>query len=154
MIDRSSERTMFSFRGASSNALSLDAALLHSVITSRVLLTSGYQLLYPDQASVVLSVAERVRAQGNLVALDPSPLIGDVPENIRARMLGLTDILLPNLRELAILTGEEDPSAALEKAPHLSKCVAVKLGSKGAWMSIRKGFQCAENLCEIGRAHV
>ena len=144
MIDQSSERTMFSFRGASSNALSMDAALLHSVITSRVLLTSGYQLLYPDQASVVLSIAERVQAQGNLVALDPSPLIGDVPENIRARMLGLTDILLPNLRELAILTAEEDPSAALEKAPHLSKCVAVKLGHKGAWMSIRKGFQFAD----------
>jgi sugar/nucleoside kinase (ribokinase family) len=144
MIDQSSERTMFSFRGASSNALSMDAALLESIKTSRVLLTSGYQLLYPDQASVVLSIAERVRAQGNLVALDPSPLIGDVPENVRARMLGLTDILLPNLRELAILTAEEDPSAALEKAPHLSKCVAVKLGSKGAWMSIRKGFQCAD----------
>ena len=141
MIDQSSERTMFSFRGASSNALSMDAALLESIKTSRVLLTSGYQLLYPDQASVVLSIAERVQAQGNLVALDPSPLIGDVPENIRARLLGLTDIFLPNLRELAILTGEEDPSAALEKAPHLSKCVAVKLGSKGAWMSIRKGFQ-------------
>ena len=141
MIDQSSERTMFSFRGTSSNALSLDAALLESIKTSRVLLTSGYQLLYPDQASVVLSIAERVQAQGNLVALDPSPLIGDVPENIRARLLGLTDILLPNLRELAILTGEEDPSAASGKAPHLSKCVAVKLGSKGAWMSIRKGFQ-------------
>jgi hypothetical protein len=41
------------------------------------------------------------------VALDPSPLIGDVPENIRARMLGLTDILMPNLRELAILTGKK-----------------------------------------------
>ena len=144
MIDRSSERTMFSFRGASSNALSMDAAFLDSVKTSRVLLTSGYQLLYPDQAAIVLSVAERVRAEGNLVALDPSPLIGDVPENIRARMLGLTDILLPNLRELAILTGEEDPSAGLEKASLLSKCVAVKLGSKGAWMSIRKGFQCAD----------
>ena len=144
MIDQGSERTMFSFRGASSNPLSMDAALLESIKTSRVLLTSGYQLLYPDQASVVLSVAERVRAEGNLVALDPSPLIGDVPENIRARMLGLTDILLPNLRELAILTAEEDPSAALEKAPHLSKCVAVKLGHKGAWMSIRKGFQFAD----------
>lgn len=144
MIDQTSERTMFSFRGASSNALSMDAALLESIKTSRVLLTSGYQLLYPDQASVVLSVAERVRAEGNLVALDPSPLIGDVSENIRARMLALTNILMPNLRELAILTAEEEPSAALEKASLLSKCVAVKLGSKGAWMSIRKGFQFAD----------
>ena len=108
-----------------------------------MLLTSGYQLLYPDQAEVVLSVAERVHAEGNLVALDPSPLIGDVPESIRTRMLGLTDILLPNLRELAILAGVEDPDAAMEKARSLSKCVAVKLGSKGAWMAIREGFQYA-----------
>ncbi len=144
MIDQTSERTMFSFRGASSNALSIDMPLLKSIKSSRVLLTSGYQLLYPDQAEVVLSIAERVHAEGNLVALDPSPLIGDVPGEIRARMLGLTDILLPNLRELAILTGEEDPSAALEKAPSLSKCVAVKLGSKGAWMSIQEGFQFAD----------
>ena len=144
MIDQTSERTMFSFRGASSNALSIDAHLLDSIKSCRVLLTSGYQLLYPDQAEVVLSIAERVQAAGNLVALDPSPLIGDVPEEIRARMLGITDILLPNRHEIAILTGEEDLSAALEKARHLSKCVAVKLGSKGAWMAIQEGFQFAD----------
>jgi len=141
MIDENSERTMFSFRGASSSALSIDKPLLESIKLSRLLLTSGYQLLYPDQAEVVLSVAESVHTEGNLVALDPSPLIGDVPESIRTRMLGLTDILLPNLRELAILTGEADPDAAMEKARSLSKCVAVKLGSKGAWMAIREGFE-------------
>ncbi len=144
MIDQSSERTMFSFRGASSDALTVNASLLESTKSSRVLLTSGYQLLYPDQAEIVLSVVERVHGEGNLVALDPSPLIGDVPEEIRTRMLGLTDILLPNLRELTILSGEEDPTAALEKARSLSKCVAVKLGSKGAWMAIREGFHFAD----------
>ena len=141
MIDQSSERTMFSFRGASSDALTVDTSFLESVKSSRVLLTSGYQLLYPDQAEVVLSIVERVHGEGNLVALDPSPLIGDITEKIRSRMLELTDILLPNLHELAILTGEEDPTAALEKAWSLAKCVAVKLGSKGAWMSIREGFE-------------
>ena len=141
MIDENSERTMFSFRGASSSALSIDKPLLESIKSSRLLLTSGYQLLYPDQAEVVLSIAESVHAEGNLVALDPSPLVGDIPDEIRTRMLGLTDILLPNLRELAILAGEEDPAAALEKARSLSKCVAVKLGSKGAWMAIREGFE-------------
>jgi sugar/nucleoside kinase (ribokinase family) len=144
MIDQTSERTMFSFRGASSNALSIDSPLLKSIKSSRVLLTSGYQLLYPDQAQVVLSIAERVKAEGNLVALDPSPLIGDVPEEIRSRMLGITDILLPNRHEIAVLTGEEDLSTALEKARHLSKCVAVKLGSRGAWMAIQEGFQFAD----------
>lgn len=73
MIDASSERTMFSYRGASSNALSVGPDLLESLQSSRILLTSGYQLLYPEQAQVVLAAAERVHAQGNLVALDPSP---------------------------------------------------------------------------------
>ena len=141
MIDQSSERTMFSFRGASSNTLTIDTSFLNSIKSSRVLLTSGYQLLYPQQAEVVLSVAERVHAEGNLVALDPSPLIGDIPDEIRIRMLELTDILLPNFRELAIMTGEEDPSTALEKGRFLSRCIAVKLGSRGAWMSIREGFE-------------
>lgn len=144
MIDHSSERTMFSFRGASSNALSIDPPLLKTIKSSRVLLTSGYQLLYPKQAEVVLAIAERVKEQGNLVALDPSPLIGDVQPEIRTRMLELTDILLPNLHELALLTGEEDTQIAIEKARSLSKCVAVKLGSKGAWMAIAKGFQFAD----------
>lgn len=144
MIDQSSERTMFSYRGASAQALSIDAPLLESIKSSRVLLTSGYQLLHREQAEVVLSIAELVHAEGNLVALDPSPLIGDLPEDIRTRMLGLTDILLPNLRELALLTGEEDLSAALEKARNLSQCVAVKLGSKGAWMTIQEGFQLVD----------
>lgn len=144
MIDQTSERTMFSFRGASSRALSIDKLLLESIKSSRLLLTSGYQLLYPDQAEVVLSIAESVHAEGNLVALDPSPLIGDIPKEIRIRMLGLTDILLPNLRELAILTGQGDPATALEKASSLSYCVAVKLGSKGAWMAIQEGFELAD----------
>ena len=144
MIDQLSERTMFSFRGASSSALSIDTKLIESIKSSRMLLTSGYQLLYPEQAEVVLSIVERVKAEGNLVALDPSPLIGDVPAEIRVKMLGLTDLLLPNLRELAILTGEEDPSAALEKASVLSKCVAAKLGPKGSWMTIRAGFDLVD----------
>jgi len=144
MIDAGSERTMFSFRGASSNALSIDTPLCNSIKSSRMLLTSGYQLLYPEQAEVVLSIAERVKAGGNLVALDPSPLIGDVGPEIRARMLELTDILLPNLHELALLSGEEDPTQALEKASSLSKCVAVKLGSKGSWMAIKEGFELVD----------
>ena len=144
MIDQNSERTMFSFRGASSNALAIDPPLLKSIKSSRVMLTSGYQLLYPKQAEVVLAIAERAKAQGNLVALDPSPLIGDVQPEIRARMHELTDILLPNLHELTLLTGEEDPTVALEKARASCKCVAVKLGSKGAWMAIAKGFQFAD----------
>ena len=141
MIDTSSERTMFSFRGASSKALSVEPNLLKDIQNSRVLLTSGYQFLYPEQAQVVLSAAERVRKQGNLVALDPSPLIGDVLPEIRNQILALTDILLPNRRELVLLTGEEDSQAALQKAPNLSKCVVVKRGSEGAWMSIKKDFQ-------------
>jgi|MTBAKSStandDraft_1061840.scaffolds.fasta_scaffold01679_20 sugar/nucleoside kinase (ribokinase family) len=143
MIDSSSERTMFSYRGASSNALSVQPDLLESIQNARVLLTSGYQLLYPEQAQVVLSTAELVHTQGNLVALDPSPLIGDVSPEIRNRMLELTDILLPNRHELTLLTGEEDLQVSLEKALHLCDCVAVKLGSQGAWMSLRKGFQFA-----------
>lgn len=144
MIDGSSERTMFSFRGSSSNALSVEPDLLESILNCRILLTSGYQLLYPDQANMVLSAAERVHAQGNLVALDPSPLIGDVQPEIRKRILELTDILLPNRKELALLTEEEEQPAALKKAAQLSKCVVVKLGSQGAWMSIRKGFHFAD----------
>lgn len=141
MIDQSSERTMFSYRGASSKALAVEPGLLQSIQNSRVLLTSGYQLLHPEQAEVVLAAAETVHAQGNLVALDPSPLIGDISPEIRRRILDLTDILLPNKRELALLTGEQDTSAALQKACQLSGCVVVKLGSQGAWMSLRKGFQ-------------
>ncbi len=144
MIDQSSERTMFSYRGASSNALSIETKFFNSIKSSRLLLTSGYQLLYPEQAKVVLSIAERAKAEGKLVALDPSPLIGDVKPEIRARMLGLTDILLPNLHELALLTGEDDPINAMGKARSLSKCVAVKLGSKGAWMTIQEGFELVD----------
>lgn len=144
MIERNSERTMFSFRGASSQALAFEPGLVASLDRCRLLLTSGYQLLYPEQAKLILSAAEYARDAGRLVALDPSPLIGDVSPETRGRMLELTDILLPNLRELQILTGEEDQSGVFEKAGRLSKCVAVKLGSKGAWMSIQTGFELAD----------
>jgi len=144
MIDSSSERTMFSFRGASSNPLLLDEKLLESIKTSRVFLTSGYQLLNREQAMIAITAAEWVRDGGNLVALDPSPLIGELASDIRERILALTDILLPNQHELALLTGESDQTTALEKAKHLCSCVAVKLGSKGSWMSVRQGFQMGD----------
>ena len=135
---------MFSFRGASSTALSPDAELLESCNTSRIFLTSGYQLLHADQAEVALLAAEGFRAAGNLVAFDPSPLFGEISAEIQGRMLALTDILLPNRHELTLLTGEADQELALRQARHLSPCVVVKLGAKGAWMSIQRGFQLAD----------
>lgn len=143
MIDNKSERTMYSFRGASSKALEHSDVLMEGLRASRVLLTSGYQLLQDDQAAVAISSAERVRAAGNLVALDPCPLIGLVRPEVRARMLALTDILLPNQLELSILIGEQDLTKALERAKDLAPCTAIKIGSRGSKMYLRKGFQLA-----------
>lgn len=144
MIDKSSERTMYSYRGASANALMVEAGFVESLRTCRIMLTSGYQLLKDDQAEVAISAAERVKAEGNLVALDPCPLIGEVRPEILGRMLALTDMLMPNFYELTVLTGEKEAERAFVKAPDLAACVVIKMGVKGARMYIRKGFQAVD----------
>jgi sugar/nucleoside kinase (ribokinase family) len=76
-----------------------------------------------------------------MVAVDTSPNIGFVTEDILQKVFALTDILLPNKRELQILTGTDDIQQGLDALITKIPCIALKLGSKGSMLMIREGFR-------------
>jgi sugar/nucleoside kinase (ribokinase family) len=124
MIERGGERTMLSFRDAGASAMQLSPALEAVIKKVSMVLLSGYMLTEPIQAVFAIAVAKMVVESGGQVALDPSPVIGTVSDAVLSQVLALTDVLLPNEEELAIIE---------KKVGDLDvPCIAVKMGSKGA----------------------
>lgn len=144
MIDPTGERTMFSFRGAASEAVEtqgLYTALPHA----KVVLLSGYLLTHPQQARFALDLAGRARSAGVLVALDACPKFDSLPSDIRQQALTNCDIFLPNREELAG-SAPGDWQDNLQELARQIPCIAVKLGGEGALLHTGPGFAPAPDL--------
>ncbi len=148
IIDDRSERTMLSFRGAAGEPLELTAALRQTLQTVRVLLLSGYLLADAAQARFAVEAAGMTRRAGGLVALDASPNIENVPPDTLREALAVTDILLPNRREMQAITGVWETGAGLDALLRRVPIAALKLGAEGSALGIRGGYS------ETGRWHV
>lgn len=128
MIDNGGERTMLSYRGASSNPVSMTAQVEKNISEAKLLLVSGYWLLHDIQARFVLKATRLAKSAGTMVAYDPCPIVGSVKEELLKELLQLTDVLLPNKAEYEIIkkTAGDIPVS----------CVATKLGSSGSMLVI------------------
>lgn len=140
IIDKNSERTMLSFRGASAQPLTYTPQLKKMLQNTRLLLISGYSLMNRDQAELSLTAAAETRKAGGLIALDTSPVIGQIDPDVLERILNLTDIILPNRTEMQSLTNAENITESIEKLLVRVPCIALKLGSQGSTAAVRKGF--------------
>jgi sugar/nucleoside kinase (ribokinase family) len=131
LVEPDAERTFVTAPGAESTLRESDLATL-DVNARDVVLVSGYNVMYPDMASVVLDWLDGLH-QDVTVAFDPATRVEDIPvENLR-RVLGRTSWLLCNRSESLQLSGEVDAQAA---AGHLAKSynslnVLVRRGSEG-----------------------
>ncbi len=105
LVDGTGERTFVTGSGAES---SVDAAALAAVpvTAADVVYVSGYSLLVPDKAAVLLDRLENL--DGPTVLVDPGPLVGEIDIAAWSRLLERTSILSTNAREARILTGETD----------------------------------------------
>ncbi|MEI8199929.1 MAG: carbohydrate kinase family protein [Eubacteriales bacterium] len=140
IIDENSERTMLSYRGASAIPLEYSPELRLTLQNTKLLLVSGYSLMHPEQADFSLAAAKETRLAGGMVALDPSPVIGQIDAGILEKMLDLTDIIMPNKSELKLITGNSDIIAGVLDLLTRIPCIALKLGPEGSMAAIRKGF--------------
>jgi len=140
IIDKNSERTMLSYRGASAIPLEYTPELQQILQNTKLLLISGYSLMHEEQADFSLAAAKETHLAGGLVALDPSPVIGQINEVILGKILDLTDILMPNESELIQISGIEDVLTGVLDLLTRVPCVALKLGPEGSMAAIRKGF--------------
>ncbi len=141
IIDKNGERTMFSFRGSAEEPFELTRELVYYLRSAKLLLISGYLLTNDVQADFLLKAMKISKMAGGIIALDPSPNINLVSNQLLEETLTYIDILLPNKRELQMLGGTSDIDLAMKKLLINTPCIAVKLGSKGSAIAIRKGFR-------------
>jgi sugar/nucleoside kinase (ribokinase family) len=135
LVDGTGERTFVTGSGAES---SVDAAALAAVeVTARdVVYVSGYSLLVPDKAAVLL---DRLAClDGSPVLVDPGPLVGEIDPASWTRLLASTSILSANAREARILAGSDDlweASAAIAATLPRGSAVVVRDGAAGCLVS-------------------
>jgi sugar/nucleoside kinase (ribokinase family) len=130
LVDADGQRSMLADRGAGSRlrAADLDPALLAAADHLHM---SGYVLLDEGSREAGSAMLAAARAAGLSTSVDPQAAahITD-PAEFLAVVDGV-DLLLPNLDELAALTGTRDPATAAKLLDHVG-AVAVTTGPTGA----------------------
>ena len=101
--------------------------------------TGGYLLLQLESPQETVEAASALaRSRGMTVILDPAPA-----RPLGAALLANVDIITPNESEALLLLDLPPGNVSLEDAPGLAarlrklgpKCVILKMGEKGAWLS-------------------
>jgi sugar/nucleoside kinase (ribokinase family) len=98
---------------------------------------SGYDLVYPVSGQ---SLQEWMPGLPDhlLVAVDPGPLVADIPAERLELVLGRTNLLSVSAGEAAAMTGLRDPAAAaarLVSRVAAGALVVVRAGSRGCWLA-------------------
>jgi sugar/nucleoside kinase (ribokinase family) len=137
MIDATGERTFITSSGSEETLREADLASL-DVRAGDYVLVSGYNVMYPGQADMVLHWLATL-LDDVVVAFDPSNRVGDIPAANLDEILGRADWVLCNEIEAAVLTGATTIEASLE-------ALASRAGRRG--VVIRTG---ADGCCLISR---
>lgn len=127
LVDPDGQRSMLPDRGANAGLRPED---LVDLTGAGHLHLSGYVLLDPSSRPAGVAALAAARAAGLTTSVDPQAanLIAD-PAGFR-ELVRDVDLFLPNLTELARLTGVPDPAGAAGLLDH--GAVAVTLGADGA----------------------
>ena len=139
LVEPDGERTFITAPGAESTLRASDLAAL-TLIEGDVALVSGYNVMYPGPAEIVLawlaSLGDDVR-----VAFDPAIRVMDIPEENLRQVLGRADWTLCNETEASSLTGEDDLEASVralgERTGRVG--VVVRHGGTGCTVLVKDG---------------
>ena len=137
MIDATGERTFITSSGSEESLRAADLASL-DVRGADYVLVSGYNVMYPGQAEMVLHWLATL-SNDTVVAFDPSNRVADIPVANLEEILGRADWVLCNEIEAATLTGTTTIEESL-------KALASRTGRRG--VVIRTG---ADGCCLISR---
>jgi len=135
VIGADGERTMLPDRGANL-ALAPGDLPAELFVGGAHLHLSGYVLLHDGPRAAGLRALEHAREAAMTISIDPAsaaPLQASGPERVLGWIAG-ADLLLPNLDEAQVLTGEREPEAAGRAlaARAGAREVVVTLGAGGA----------------------
>jgi 2-dehydro-3-deoxygluconokinase len=121
------------------------APRLRVVERARTLHVSGIsQAISASACATVFAAIDQARAQRARVAYDlnfrPRLWSAQAARPVVERTVGLVDIFLPSVDEVALLAGTRTPEEALRWAHDLgAPTVLLKLGAEGCWVSQRSG---------------
>jgi sugar/nucleoside kinase (ribokinase family) len=137
MVEPTAERTFVTTYGAERHvtAGTLDTSRPRS---GDLVCVTGYSL-YPPTRDPLLEWLGGLAGQARVV-LDPGAALADLPPELGARVLGLTDVWTSNAQEARELTGVGDPLAACAAvAAHLRDraVVVVRDGADGCFVHLR-----------------
>jgi len=137
VVDATGERTFLTSRGAEATLTPADLDPVRPAPGDAVYL-SGYGLAHPSNAAALLGWLGRL-ADDHVVAVDPGPLAGALPDGVLRPVLDRADWVTCNARESALLTGSADPGEALRVlAGRLPRAgVLVRMGPDGCLLSLR-----------------
>ena len=110
IVDAGGERTFVTSPGAEATLTAADLGAVRAAPRDAIYL-SGYGLLYPSNQAALLDWLGRL-GDGNLVVVDPGPLVHLIPPGVVDLLLGRADWWTCNATEAARLTGCQDPAAA------------------------------------------
>jgi len=135
VIDADGERTMLPDRGANL-ALAPDDVAAELFVPGGHLHLSGYVLLHDGPRAAGLAALDHAREAGMTISIDPAsaaPLVACGVEPVLG-WIGGVDLLLPNLDEARVLSGEDEPEAAARALVERAGVgeVVVTLGADGA----------------------
>ncbi|TDV40318.1 sugar/nucleoside kinase (ribokinase family) [Actinophytocola oryzae] len=130
LVDGDGQRSMLPDRGAGKNLVPGDLAAT-ALADATHLHLSGYVLLDESSRDAGVAMLAAAREAGLTTSVDPqaAALITD-PALFMDEVRGV-DVLLPNLDELAVLTGSRDPASASALLDAVG-AVAVTTGASGA----------------------
>jgi sugar/nucleoside kinase (ribokinase family) len=98
-------------------------------------------MLNREIANIILDTAIKVKENGGIISFDPNlreelmnkPYIKEVINKI----IDISYVVLPGLKELMLITGEQKKENAVKKALEKVKYVVLKLGSDGCEINIK-----------------
>jgi sugar/nucleoside kinase (ribokinase family) len=138
LIDATGERTFITSPGSEESLRSSDLALL-DVRSGDVVLVSGYNVMYPGQAEMILRWLMTL-SNDVVVAFDPSNRVEDIPRPNLDEVLDRADWVLCNEIEAAVLTGTTELEASLAALAERTgrRGVVVRTGEHGCSLVSRE----------------
>lgn len=146
MIDDDGERTFIAKEGAEGVMSSVQCAAIEPLAFDWILL-SGYTLAYKNSRDALKDWLLGL-PEGAKLIFDPSPIVGQIPKDIRNAALSAATWVSANAAEASILIGEDDPARAVEILAEKAReggGAIVRVGPKGCFVAQR-----GEPGCHIG----
>ena len=131
-VSSPADRAFFTYRGVNA---ALDDLLHEESVWRRLALARHVHFAFAPERKTALSVFTKLREAGCTISLDTGWHEDWLRRPSNLDVLAAIDVFFPNEREAQAITGVKEPSEMLDfLAQRGARCVAIKLGKRGAAM--------------------